>query len=204
MSEAREKQLIVILGGARSGKSSFAQDLARRMGRRVTFIATAQAGDDEMLRRIEEHRRARPGHWRTVEAPLHVADVLREHCDGAEVVVLDCVTLLVSNLLLEKEQQACQPETEAHVMAEVERLLRAFEDGAASLIVVSNEAGMGLVPPYPLGRVYRDLLGKANQTLARAAAQVYWMLAGLPVEIKASGLAGVPHHLNEKERDGET
>jgi adenosylcobinamide kinase/adenosylcobinamide-phosphate guanylyltransferase len=204
MAERPRKQLILILGGVRSGKSAFAQALARRAGRQVTFIATARADDEEMRRRIEEHRKARPPHWHTIEAPLGVTQALHEDSNQTEVILLDCLTLLVSNLLLDAGEGACGEEVEARVMAEVEDLLQAFHGRSASLIVVSNEVGTGVVPPYPLGRAYRDLLGKANQELARAANQVYWMLAGLPVEIKASGLAGEILHSHEGEHDAQT
>jgi len=204
MQDNSNKRLVLILGGVRSGKSAFAQDLARQMGRRVTFLATARADDDEMRRRIEEHRRARPPHWRIIEAPLNAARALREDGDQADVILLDCLTLLVSNLLLDAGEEAYAQEVEARVMGEVEELLPAFHDRSASLIVVSNEVGMGVVPPYPLGRVYRDLLGKANQVLARAADQVYWMLAGLPVEIKAPGLAATIVRYRKGDCDGQT
>jgi len=202
--EKPEKKLILILGGVRSGKSAFALELARRMGRQVAFIATAQAEDEEMRRRIEEHRKARPPHWRTIEAPLGVARALREESDRADVILLDCLTLLVSNLLLEAGEGASTQDAAARVTTEVEELLRGFQRGAATLIVVSNEVGMGVVPPYPLGRAYRDLLGKANQILSQAADKVYWMLAGLPVEIKASGLAATTPQPCKAQCDGQT
>ncbi len=179
--------LTFILGGARSGKSRFAQQLAGRLGRRVTFVATAEAGDEEMRLRIEEHRRARPEHWRTVEMPLRAAEAVRTALSDSDVVVLDCLSLLVSNLLLDAgEDPAAAAEA---VEAEIGALVEACAAGAARTIIVSNEVGMGVVPAYPLGRVYRDLLGWANARVAKAAAEVYWMVAGLPVEIKASGLA---------------
>ena len=180
------KELILILGGVRGGKSSFALSLAARTNAPVTFVATAQAGDEEMRRRIEEHRRSRPQSWQTIEASLHPAAALRS-ASPAGVVVLDCLTLLVSNLLLAHEDlpDAAQQAVDAEVAA----LLRAYADGAATFIIVSNEVGMGVVPPYELGRVYRDLLGRANHQIARAADRVYWMLAGLPIEVKASGIA---------------
>lgn len=179
--------LAFILGGARSGKSRFAQQLAGRLGRRVTFVATAEAGDEEMRLRIEEHRRARPEHWRTVEMPLRAAEAVRTALSDSDVVVLDCLSLLVSNLLLDAgEDPAAAAEA---VEAEIGALVEACAAGAARTIIVSNEVGMGVVPAYPLGRVYRDLLGWANARVAKAAAEVYWMVAGLPVEIKASGLA---------------
>lgn len=185
MREVGKKALILILGGVRGGKSAFAQTLAAEHGGSVTFVATAEARDEEMRLRIEDHRRARPASWRTIEAPLNPAAALAE-APPAEVTVLDCLTLLVSNLLLRDESPE---EAQQAVDGEVEALLRVFEAGSGSLIIVSNEVGMGVVPPYELGRLYRDLLGWANQRIAQSASEVYWMLAGLPIEVKASGLA---------------
>lgn len=182
----RPKELVLILGGVRGGKSSFAQSLARSMSDSVTYIAPAEAGDEEMRRRIEEHRRSRPPSWHTIEEPLHPASALVS-APRTEIVVLDCMTLLVSNLLLANEESAA--DAEQAVDAEITALLRAYDNSAATFIIVSNEVGMGVVPPYELGRVYRDLLGRANQRIARAADRVYWMLAGLPIEVKASGMA---------------
>jgi adenosylcobinamide kinase/adenosylcobinamide-phosphate guanylyltransferase len=185
MREVGKKALILILGGVRGGKSAFAQTLAAEHGGSVTFVATAEARDEEMRLRIEDHRRARPASWRTIEAPLNPAAALAE-APPAEVTVLDCLTLLVSNLLLRDESPEAAQQA---VDGEVEALLRVFEAGSGSLIIVSNEVGMGVVPPYELGRLYRDLLGWANQRIAQSASEVYWMLAGLPIEVKASGLA---------------
>lgn len=176
-------RLFLVLGGARAGKSAFAQALAEQLGREVVFLATAEAKDEEMARRIAEHCRRRPAHWRTIEEPLHPAPVLPGL--SADVVVLDCLTVLVANLLLE----APEGEAQAAVEEEVAGLLHAFAVSQATAIVVSNEVGLGVVPPSPLGRAYRDLLGWANQQFARAADRVYWMLAGLPMELKASNLA---------------
>jgi len=182
----RRRQLILILGGARGGKSSFAQSLAAHTSENVTLVATAQAGDEEMRRRIEEHRRSRPQSWRTIEEPLHPAAALRA-APPAGVVLLDCLTLLASNLLLQHEDSPAA--AERAIDDEVADLLRVYAEGDATLIVVSNEVGLSVVPPYQLGRIYRDLLGRANQQIAAAADRVYWMLAGLPIEVKASGLA---------------
>lgn len=185
---AFKKQLTLISGGARSGKSSFAQDLASRSTLPVVFLATAQAHDDEMRRRIAAHRQARPAHWRTVEEPLRVAQVIGQEAAQHQLIVLDCLALLVSNLLLREGEEPSEA-AEANALAEIEGLLAAYQTGQASLIIVTNEVGLGLVPPYPLGRAYRDLLGKANQLIAKVADKVYFMVCGLPLEIKASGLA---------------
>ncbi len=180
------RSLTLLLGGARSGKSAFAQALAGQLGQQVTVIATAEAGDEEMRLRIENHRRDRPSHWQTIEAPRGVAGALRAAA-GADVVLLDCLALLVSNLLLQEEQDPAG--AEARVEGELASLLTAHQQTDAHLIVVTNEVGLGVVPAYELGRAFRDALGRANARLAREATHVYWMAAGLAMEIKASGLA---------------
>ena len=179
---------ILITGGARSGKSRFAQELAQRLGQPVLFVATAEAGDDEMRQRIEEHRRVRPTAWRTLETPTRVGQHIVQEIGSAKVVIIDCVTLLVSNIL----NQFLDP-TSAHiddslaekaVTHEINELIDCLNRVAASFIIVTNEVGMGLVPDNKLGRTYRDLLGKANQRLAERADEVYLMVSGLPVRVK--------------------
>ena len=184
---SKGKELVLVLGGVRSGKSAFAQSLAHRLARRVTVVATARAEDEEMRLRIEEHRRKRPAHWRTVERPTGIGEAARAEEGRADVIVVDCLTMLVANMMSQTARD--WSETEARVRKEVEELLKACEAVSSTVIVVSNEVGMGVVPPYPVGRRYRDLLGWANQHVARAADRVYWMAAGLAIEIKASGVA---------------
>jgi len=172
-------QMTLILGGARSGKSTFALRLAERHGGRAAFIATANADDDEMKTRIADHRRERPSAWETREIPYGIAAELEKTPLQTDVVVLDCITLLVSNLLLRDG-----PSAPAQVEAEVAALLTALKNGPSAWIIVSNEVGLGLVPEYPLGRIYRDLLGRANQQLAAQADKVFWMVAGIPVPVE--------------------
>jgi adenosylcobinamide kinase/adenosylcobinamide-phosphate guanylyltransferase len=186
------RNLILVLGGARGGKSEFADGLAAQLGERVLYVATAQPGDDEMRRRIANHRGSRPGNWTTLEAATGVGAAvvaaLRDH--PPEVVLLDCLTLLVSNVVLGDlpdgdPDLVDEAEARLAVSAELDELLAAYSAGKASWIVVTNEVGWGLVPPYALGRVYRDLLGWANQRLAQVADRVYLLVAGLPIDVKA-------------------
>jgi len=177
------RQLILILGGARSGKSAFAERLARSCGPRVLYVATAQAGDAEMEERIANHQAARPETWTTVEEPLRLAQAMGE-AKGFDAVLVDCLTLWVSNRMLAAQVEEPQAVEDA-LLAEVGRVLDAHRRGAATLILVSNEVGLGLVPPNPLGRAYRDLLGRVNQTFAEAANRVYMLVAGVAVDVKA-------------------
>jgi len=177
-------RLTLILGGARSGKSSYAQDLAEGTGRSVTFLATAQALDDEMSRRIQKHRAERPGSWETLEIPLGLAAQAQQI--KSEVVILDCITLLVNNLLMQFVKDDAVDETPfiLAIQKEVEELIGTIRVRKREWIIISNEVGLGLVPPYQMGRVYRDGLGWANQRLARAADKVIFMVAGIPTVIK--------------------
>lgn len=178
-------QLTLVLGGARSGKSHFAQTLAEAVNGPVVYIATAQALDAEMQQRVAKHRRERPAHWQTLELPLAVAQGYDQSGLKPAVVLLDCLTLLVSNLILAEcpGEDIEAEKAMAAVDHELGALLKLIEQDSAHWIIVSNEVGMGLVPPYPLGRVYRDALGIANQRLAAIADQVFLMVAGIPLPI---------------------
>ena len=177
-------RLTFILGGARSGKSSHAQSLAEATGKSVTFLATARALDEEMSRRIQKHRAERPAGWETLEAPCDLAAHVPQI--KTDVVVLDCVTLLVSNLLMQfvKDDLVEEEPFILAVKKEMEDLLAAIHEQNHEWFIVSNELGLGLVPPYQMGRVYRDALGWANQRLAREADTVLFMVAGIPMFIK--------------------
>lgn len=181
------KHLTLILGGARSGKSSCAEQLAAQRGERVAYVATAQAWDDEMALRITNHQAQRPAHWQTIEAPTQIGAVITaaEAAAGAwDVVLVDCLTLLASNVIMTLPEPVATPAAEAALRAEVDALLTAYTASNASWILVSNEVGLGIVPAYPLGRVYRDALGRANQQLAAIADEVLFMVAGLPMRVK--------------------
>ena len=180
--------ITLILGGARSGKSSYAEEMVSKLGNSVLYIATAEAGDAEMAARIAAHRQARPDQWQVLEAPRFVGEALARLPDQPDVLLLDCLTLLVSNIVISLEHQS-QQEIEQAVLAEVEAVLTAREKLKVPLVVVSNEVGLGVVPAYSLGRVYRDALGRANQYLAGQADCVLFMVAGLPMVVKDGGEA---------------
>ncbi|MGB9672719.1 MAG: bifunctional adenosylcobinamide kinase/adenosylcobinamide-phosphate guanylyltransferase [Anaerolineales bacterium] len=180
-------KLTFILGGARSGKSQLAQQLAMERGGKVLFIATAQALDEEMRQRIQIHQQQRPDGWVTLEAPQAIVQSIPDDLSSIQLVLLDCMTLLVSNILLSlgddnniDEKRATQA-----VDQEVASILQWVEEHPLDWIIVSNEVGLGLVPPYPLGRMYRDVLGRVNQKIAQRAQEVFFMLAGIALPIHA-------------------
>ena len=185
------EQCILILGGARSGKSRFAQEMALRFSGRVLFVATGEALDEEMRQRIEEHKRRRPPSWRTVEVATGVGRKIREDIGDAQIVIVDCLTLLVSNVIgwHGNDPEQITPElVDKRLTVEIEEFVGCIEDSNATFILVSNEVGMGLVPENSLGRLYRDLLGKVNQVLAERADCVYFMLSGIPLKLKGDGV----------------
>ena len=174
----------LILGGARSGKSSYAQSLAEATGKSVTFLATAQALDEEMSQRIQKHRAERPAIWETLEISREIAAHV-QHVKS-EVMILDCITLLVSNWLMQfvKDDLAQEVPFMQAVEKEINELIEVIRGQNQDWIIISNEVGLGLVPAYQMGRVYRDGLGWANQRLAREADKVIFMVAGIPTLIK--------------------
>ena len=217
-------KLTLILGGARSGKSAFAEQRAKELGGdSVLYVATSETKDEEMQQRVEKHRTDRPTAWGTLEAPRNVAQALRhrscrEHVgarrqahtvpvsyredtalrqarSAAKVILLDCMTFLVANHLMDAAGPEGDPfaapsadpfdaRIEANVVAEVEALAAYVQETEVEMLVVSNDVGLGVVPPYELGRAYRDILGRANQILARYADEVFLLVAGIPMRVK--------------------
>ncbi len=178
-----KKKLILILGGARSGKSTLAERMARR-GRRVLFVATAEARDQDMKSRIAAHRERRPASWDTLEEPVDLVAALRPVVDGYDTILLDCLTLWVSNLLLERQDRSGSG---SRIRDSARELMDLIEGTHATWILVSNEVGQGIVPSSALGRAYRDALGRVNQMAASRADKVYLMTAGLALELKSLG-----------------
>jgi len=175
------RQIILLLGGARSGKSYHAQALAEKFGGKVLFIATGEALDEEMKDRIDKHKKNRPKGWKTIESPWNISNVITEHEGYFDTVIIDCVTLLVSNLLGNETNYS---NVEQSITDEIVTIINVMKTSKANIIMVTNEVGLGLVPDNKLGRIYRDLLGKANNLLAQNADEVYLMIAGIPVKIK--------------------
>lgn len=177
------KRLTLILGGARSGKSAYAEAYGRQHGGAVLFVATAMAVDDEMKLRIANHRKSRPADWITLEAPLRVGRAIRS-APLTPLVLLDCMTLLASNVLLSLSEPLQESEYRRALEEELDELLAAYRTHPGEWLIVSNEVGMGLVPPYPLGRLFRDGLGWLNQRLAAQADSVLLLVAGIPLVVK--------------------
>ncbi len=177
--------LTLITGGVRSGKSRLAERLAGESGDRVTYIATMEPLDHEVRDRIRAHRQRRPPHWTTVEEPLDVAQALAEHGPASDAVIVDCLGLLVSNILVRQRDDMPYEARCKEALEVVRQLAGAAARSPARVIVVSNEVGAGVVPDNLLGRLFRDVMGWSNQVLADAARRVFLMVAGIPVDVKA-------------------
>lgn len=173
-------KLIFVTGGTRSGKSAFAEEVTDALGSNVTYIATARAGDGEMMERIALHRQRRPDNWRTVEEPEQVRETIEYWGARSDVILLDCLTLFISNLMLNDEPDNL-------IVQAAEDIAAAAKAAKAHVVVVSNEVGLSLVPPNQLGRRYQEVVGRANQVLARAADEVYLVVAGMPLDLKEMG-----------------
>ena len=171
------KKIIFITGGVRSGKSQFALELAQTFPGPKAFLATAQALDREMAERIRRHKRNRPKDWQTLEEPLRVAEILMDKADDFRLILIDCLTLWISNGLMARW-------TEKKFFQEGDRLCKACRDASCSLVIVSNEVGLGIVPDNPSARMFRDLSGLIHQKISRQADEVYFMVSGIPLQIK--------------------
>jgi adenosylcobinamide kinase/adenosylcobinamide-phosphate guanylyltransferase len=180
MAQHQPATVTLVLGGVRSGKSRFAQQMAEH-AERVTFVATAERRDDaEMHAKIVRHRAERPQTWATIEEPLYLARTIRDAGKDCNVLLVDCLTLFASNLLEACGDDAGQQQTH------IDELCSALSSAPCSIILVSNEVGSGVVPAYQLGRRFRDLVGEINQRVASIADTVLLMVAGLPFPLKGS------------------
>ena len=169
---------VFVIGGCRSGKSNHALELAEKMAvNEKVFIATCVPQDDEMRQRVAKHQQSRSQSWKTIEAPLHLPQAILDNARAEGVVLIDCLTLWINNLLMENESTPI-------VENQISKLLRALQSADGTVIMVSNEVGTGIVPENKLARVYRDLVGSLNQAVARHVDRVVWVVAGIPVTIK--------------------
>jgi len=178
MSDLHVKELILVLGGARSGKSSWALHYTEDHYDSYLFLATARSIDDEMAERIRLHKSSRGPDWHLLEEPLEISKALREQCNHVEAVLIDCLTVWLSNVLFEKGHD--------QIYVYEDDLLKTLSARERSIIVVSNELGMGIIPETPLGRQFRDLSGQINQDLAAMADKVILLTAGLPTYLKGT------------------
>ena len=177
------------MGGTRSGKSSFAEGLVEKLGANIAYLATAQSLDQEMEDRITLHRKRRSDNWTTYEEPIAVANMVNKIKSKHDIILLDCLTLLVSNLLL-KDLDFAKLNTEIIqakeylILQELEQIIENIATSDCKLVVVSSEVGLGLVPSDVLSRAYRDIIGRCNQLLAEHSNNVYLVWAGLPIQLK--------------------
>lgn len=174
-------RLILVTGGARAGKSRFAQTLAEPWDHsKRLFVATAVACDPEMKAKIARHRRERNGRWRTLEEPTELpARIPQRFLSRGSLLLVDCLPTFITNLMLAGS-------SDRQILARARKLLRSFRKPGLSALVVTNEVGLGLVPEHPMGRRFQDLLGTVNQEAARSADEVYLLVAGLPIKVKPS------------------
>jgi adenosylcobinamide kinase/adenosylcobinamide-phosphate guanylyltransferase len=173
MQSNHRNTVTLVLGGVRSGKSHYAQQLGERAAR-VVFVATAQPADEEMRRKVDRHRSSRPPHWQTVEEPLALAEAIAQHGPACELMIIDCLTFFAANLL----------DVNGDDQRSIDALCLALQAPPCSVVLVSNEVGSGVVPEYASGRRFRDLLGELNQSVARVASDVLLLVAGLPLVLK--------------------
>ena len=177
------KKTIFVIGGCRSGKSQHALDLVEAMpAEEKIFIATCVPQDEEMKQRVDNHQKQRGRKWKTVEAPVKLPQAITGNARANAVVVVDCLTLWMNNLLMEHAE--AHDAVKHHAEAQIDELTRAIEAAHGPVVLVSNEVGTGIVPVNKLARIYRDLIGTLNQAVAKASESVVWVVAGIPVTIK--------------------
>ena len=173
----KDKRSILVIGGCRSGKSSHALLQAERIGDRRLFVATCVPEDDEMKARVDKHREDRDDSWETLEIPVDIGEAIRHYGPSTDVMLVDCLTLWVSNLLMETQDVNA-------IRQRIDGLAESIRTAECSVVLVSNEVGSGVVPENAMARLYRDLAGWTNQAVAEACSNVIWTVAGIPVTIK--------------------
>lgn len=172
-----KKEFILIIGGARSGKTAFSEQIARKKGKKFVYVATLVSLDSEMKERVKKHKGRRSSIWKTIEEPLNILSVLKKEDEKQKVILIDCITLLLNNWIMRGFKES-QIETKVKEIALFCKICK------SSVIIVSNEVGAGIIPANKLGRLFRDIEGKTNQILAKYADNVYFMIAGIGMKIK--------------------
>ncbi|MCT4542250.1 MAG: bifunctional adenosylcobinamide kinase/adenosylcobinamide-phosphate guanylyltransferase [Vallitalea sp.] len=182
--------ITMVTGGARSGKSTYAERLAKQRGKNIAYIATAIVTDKDMEDRIKKHKLSRPNEWLTIEEYKSFDKIDKELIDKIDLFLLDCVTTMVTNLMFDKkiDYDTCSNKdidiAEEYIFCEIKKLIDLMEENNKQIIVVTNEVGMGLVPAYRLGSIFRDIAGRVNQYIASRADEVYFMVSSIPMKIK--------------------
>jgi len=180
--------IVLVLGGTKTGKTSFAENWASGYSDQnkvpVYYIATARPFDNEMVDRIAKHRASRPSHWETIEEPVRVAEVLEPLSGMKNAVILDCFTLLMTNLIFDRGDNCTRKEAEEAVFGELEKVIAVAASGQSELVIISNQVENGLVSEHKWARMFQDIAGMAHQKLAAASDKVYMMNAGLPLQLK--------------------
>ena len=182
--------IVLVTGGARSGKSNFAELLCREQNNSTAYIATSVAFDDEMKDRIKKHQDSRPKEWKTYEIYKDIYSIVEDLDKNHDTVILDCLTLMINNLMftygidVDKATTEEVNEIEEYIKDQVEKLLKAVKKTDLYFLIVTNELGMGIVPENKLSRIYRDFVGRANQLIAKYSDEVYFVVSGIPMKVK--------------------
>ena len=182
--------IILVTGGARSGKSNFAESLCRKQNNKVAYIATSVAFDDEMKVRVRKHQESRPKEWKTYEVYKDIYSIVKELNENYDTVIMDCVTLMVNNLMfthnieVDKATSEELNKLEDYIKNQITKLLEAIKKTNLYFVIVSNEIGMGIVPENKLSRIYGDFVGRANQLIGKYSDEVYFVVSGIPMKVK--------------------
>lgn len=177
-------KIVLVTGGSRSGKSAFAEQYAAKFGKHIAYVATAQVYDDEMQHRVDLHQARRPSEWITYECPFAAENAIREASEAHDMILFDCITLYITNVLLVDYREHEIAKHYEIVESAIRNLIAAVKASDTTVVFVTNEVGSGIVPGDPLSREYRDLAGLANQLMAQEADEVYLVTCGIATEIK--------------------
>lgn len=177
-------KIYLVTGGARSGKSQFAESICLSSKKKVGYIATSEIHDDEMKRRVEKHQERRPKEWKIWESPSGAVEIMKDAQENSEILLFDCLTLYLTYWLFAPETPKNMGEREKFILLKIDDLLKSFESWEGTVVFVTNEVGLGIVPENSVAREFRDLAGLMNERVAKAAAEVYWVVCGQALPVK--------------------